>query len=67
MKKLLLLTILLLLTGCSLLFNPDKYNPNPTIVEEPVVETLQDSIRVDTIRLTNGIDHIIMLDTLKIK
>ena len=68
MKKLLLLTILLLLlTGCSLLFNPDKYNPNPTIVEEPVVETLQDSIRVDTIRLTNGIDHIIMLDTVKIK
>ena len=67
MKKLLLLTILLLLTGCLLLFNPDKYNPNPTIVEEPVVETLQDSIRVDTIRLTNGIDHIIMLDTVKIK
>ena len=66
MKKILLSTILLL-TGCSILFNPDKYNPNPTIVEEPVVETLQDSIRVDTIRLTNGIDHIIMLDTVRIK
>ena len=66
MKKLLLLAIMFL-TGCSLLFNPDKYNPNPTIVEEPVVETLQDSIRVDTIRLTNGIDHIIMLDTVRIK
>jgi len=48
-----------------MLFNADKYNPNPT--PEPVVETLQDSIRVDTIRLTNGIDHIIMLDTVKIK
>ena len=66
MKKILLSTILLL-TGCSILFNPDKYNPNPTIVEEPVVETLQDSIRVDTIRLTNGVDHIIMLDTVRIK
>ena len=65
MKKLLLLTILLL-TGCSILFNPDKYNPNPTI-PEPIVETPKDSIRVDTIRLTNGIDHIIMLDTVKIK
>ena len=64
MKKLLLFT-LLLLTGCSLLFNPDKYNPNPT--PKPVVETLQDSIRVDTIRLTNGVDHIIMLDTVRIK
>ena len=51
--------------GCSMLFNADKYNPNPT--PKPVVETLQDSIRVDTIRLTNGIDHIIMLDTVKIK
>ena len=45
MKKLLLLTILLLLTGCSMLFNAEKYNPNPTpkpvveeIVEEPIVE-----------------------------
>ena len=64
MKKLLLLTVLLL-TGCSMLFNAEKYNPNPT--PKPVVETLQDSIRVDTIRLTNGIDHIIMLDTVRIK
>ena len=66
MKKILLIAVLLL-SGCSLLFNSDKYNPNPTIVEEPVVETLQDSIRVDTIRLTNGVDHIIMLDTVRIK
>ena len=65
MKKILLFTILLL-TGCSVLFNPDKYNPNPTI-PEPVVEEVIDSIRVDTIRLTNGIDHIIILDTVKIK
>ena len=61
MKKLLLLAIMFL-TGCPLLFNPDKYNPNPTVVEEPVVE---EPIKVDTIRLTNGIDHIIILDTLK--
>jgi outer membrane biogenesis lipoprotein LolB len=68
MKKLLLLTVLLLLTGCSMLFNAEKYNPNPTIVEEPVVEPChQDSIRIDTIRLTNGVDHIIMLDTVRIK
>ena len=44
MKKILLLSILLL-TGCSMLFNAEKYNPNPTpkpvveeIVEEPIVE-----------------------------
>ena len=43
MKKLLL--ILLLSTGCSMLFDSDNYNPNPTpkpvveeVVEEPVVE-----------------------------
>ena len=65
MRKLSLL-LLLLLAGCSMLFNPDKYNPNPT-VPEPVVEEPKDSIRVDTIRLTNGIDHIIILDTLKIE
>ena len=42
MKKMLLL--LILCSGCSMLFNPDKYNPNPTpkpiveeVVEEPVV------------------------------
>ena len=54
----------LLIIGCGL-FNPAKYNPNPrpvVVVEEP-----KDSIRVDTIRLTNGVDHIIMLDTVKIK
>jgi hypothetical protein len=48
-----------------MLFNPDNYNPNST--PKPIVEELKDSIRVDTIRLTNGIDHIIMLDTVKIK
>ena len=45
MKKILLLSILLL-TGCSMLFNADKYNPNPTpkpivdeaCCEEPIVE-----------------------------
>ena len=53
----------LVIVGCGL-FNPAKYNPNPT----PVVEPCQkDSIRVDTIRLTNGVDHIIILDTVKIK
>ena len=42
MKKILL--ILLLSTGCSMLFNAEKYNPNPTpkpveeVVEEPVVK-----------------------------
>ena len=55
---------MLIVVGCSI-FNPgDNYNPNYT---PPVVETLQDSIRVDTIRLTNGVDHIIMLDTVKVK
>ena len=55
----------LLMIGCSALFNPAKYNPNP----KPVVEECcpKDSIRVDTIRLTNGVDHIIMLDTVRIK
>lgn len=45
MKKILLLSVLLL-TGCSMIFNAEKYNPNPTpkpitveeIVEEPIVE-----------------------------
>ena len=60
-----ILLLLILCSGCSMLFNADKYNPNPT--PKPVAETPQDSIRVDTIRLTNGIDHIIMLDTVKIK
>ena len=65
MKKI-LLTSILLLTGCSLLFNSDKYNPNPTPVVEPVVEEVKDSVKVDTIRLTNGVDHIIILDTVKV-
>ena len=54
----------LLIIGCGL-FNPAKYNPNP----RPIVEECcpKDSIRVDTIRLTNGVDHIIMLDTVRIK
>ena len=57
---------LFIVVGCSI-FNPgDDYNPNYT---PPVVEECcpKDSIRVDTIRLTNGIDHIIILDTVKIK
>ena len=62
--KYLIAVWMLIIVGCSI-FNPgDKYNPNYT---PPVVETLQDSIRVDTIRLTNGVDHIIMLDTVRIK
>ena len=66
MKYLMLLWMLIII-GCSI-FNPgDKYNPNYVPKSEPVVETLQDSIRVDTIRLTNGVDHIIMLDTVRIK
>ena len=57
----------LIVVGCGI-FNPgDDYNPNYVPKSEPVVETLQDSIRVDTIRLTNGVDHIIMLDTVKVK
>ena len=59
---------MLIIVGCSI-FNPgDDYNPNYT--PKPVVEKAccdGDSIRVDTIRLTNGVDHIIMLDTVKIK
>ena len=55
----------LVIIGCGI-FNPgDDYNPNYT--PKPVVEEVKDSIRVDTIRLTNGVDHIIMLDTVKIK
>ena len=49
MKKLLL--ILLLSTGCSMLFNADKYNPNPTpkpIVEEVVEESI---IEPDTLKI----------------
>ena len=59
--------LLLYISGCGVFSPGDKYNPNYIPKPEPVVETLQDSIRVDTIRLTNGIDHIIMLDTIRIK
>jgi len=62
MKYLIVLCVLVIV-GCGL-FNPAKYNPNP----RPVVEDChKDSIRVDTIRLTNGVDHIIMLDTVRVK
>ena len=54
----------LVIVGCGL-FNPAKYNPNPTPVKKECCP--KDSIRVDTIRLTNGVDHIIMLDTVRIK
>ena len=57
MKKIIL--ILLLATGCSTLFNPDMYNPNP----RPVV--VEEEPKVDTLRITiNGVETII-LDTLK--
>ena len=42
---------ILLLTGCSALFNADKYNPNPTpkpVVEEPVKI---DTVKTDTIKV----------------
>jgi hypothetical protein len=58
---------LLVIIGCGI-FNPgDDYNPNYVPKPEPIVEEVKDSIRVDTIRLTNGVDHIIMLDTVKVK
>jgi hypothetical protein len=66
MKYLAALWVLVII-GCGI-FNPgDNYNPNYTPKPEPVIEEVKDSIRVDTIRLTNGVDHIIMLDTVKIK
>ena len=49
MKKILL--ILLLSTGCSMLFDAEKYNPNPTpkpIVEEVVEESI---IEPDTVKI----------------
>ena len=65
MKKLLI--VLFLSTGCSVLFNADNYNPNPRPIPVPVVEAPKDSVKVDTIQLTNGIDTIkmIIVDTLK--
>tara|TARA_R110002051_G_scaffold325176_1_gene426163 strand:- start:201 stop:374 length:174 start_codon:yes stop_codon:yes gene_type:complete len=55
MKKLL---GVLLIAGCSTLFNADKYNPNPRpiSVKEPKVDT--------TKLIINGVE-IIILDTLK--
>jgi hypothetical protein len=64
MKYLMILWMLIVI-GCSI-FNPgDKYNPNYTSTVKECCPN--DSIRVDTIRLTNGVDHIIMLDTIRIK
>jgi PBP1b-binding outer membrane lipoprotein LpoB len=43
---------ILLLTGCSALFNADKYNPNPT--PKPVVEEVccdKDTVKTDTIKV----------------
>ena len=58
----------LVVVGCGI-FNPgDDYNPNYTPKPvAPVVEAPKDSVKVDTITLTNGIDTIQMLvvDTLK--
>tara|TARA_R100000458_G_C8172083_1_gene172188 strand:+ start:246 stop:443 length:198 start_codon:yes stop_codon:yes gene_type:complete len=54
----------LIVMGCGI-FNPDKYNPNPRPVVIEAAEEPEDKIKVDTIRLTNGVDHIIILDTLK--
>tara|TARA_R110002051_G_scaffold290977_2_gene354795 strand:+ start:252 stop:410 length:159 start_codon:yes stop_codon:yes gene_type:complete len=45
MKKLAFLWILLII-GCGI-FNPTKYNPNPTpkpVVEEPIVDTVKTDI-----------------------
>ena len=54
-----LLVIILLAAGCSTLFNPEMYNPNP----RPVV--VEEEVKVDTIKITiNGVEKII-LDTLK--
>ena len=55
----------LVMMGCSALFNPAKYNPNPILMHDGDCHT--DSVKVDTIRLTNGVNQIIILDTLKIK
>jgi hypothetical protein len=53
-----------IIVGCSIFNSGDKYNSN---LKSTVSCCPNDSIRVDTIRLTNGVDHIIMLDTVKIK
>tara|TARA_R110000824_G_scaffold149015_1_gene319057 strand:- start:4305 stop:4466 length:162 start_codon:yes stop_codon:yes gene_type:complete len=53
MKKLLLL--LLLSTGCSMLFNADKYNPDPT--PKPVIEVIEEPVvKPDTVKTIIIID-----------
>ena len=52
--------LILYISGCGM-FNPEKYNPNPVMHDNDHEEP----VKVDTIRLTNGVDHIIILDTLK--
>lgn len=50
MKKILL--ILLLSTGCSMLFNAEKYNPNPT--PKPIVEEAcckEDTVKTEPIKI----------------
>ena len=59
--KIIVILWVLIVTGCNL------FKIEEPIVVEPIVEEVKDSIRVDTIRLTNGVDHIIMLDTVKVK
>ena len=52
MKKLLLFIIIC--SGCSMMFNPDKYNPNPTV--KPVVEEKVDTVKPDTVKTIIIID-----------
>ena len=55
MKKILL--ILLLSTGCSMLFNAEKYNPNPTpkpVVEEACCEEAcceEDTVKTEPVKI----------------
>ena len=47
-----ILLILLLSTGCSMLFNADKYNPNPTpkpICEEVCCE--EDTVKTEPVKI----------------
>ena len=52
MKKLFFLVFIC--AGCSMLFSPDKYNPNPTV--KPVVEEKIDTVKTDTVRTIIIID-----------